>query len=230
LPMNVKGLLGFRIASVDGLCGLIDDVLFDDNEWSIRYLTIPIAPAKSRRKVLLPYGQIRDIESADRTVRIYGYGRNLLYLPPIESDPPVSLQRRIAQDLKTPPFPYFLNGILGYFPFPFFASRTMSQLAVKEDEDDYSPKEFKYNPHLRSSKEVIGYSLGLTDCKWGRIRDIVFDAESGNIGNLIAQGRGVLNGIKLSLPVAIIKEIDWATQTVKAYVDKITALRIRLMA
>lgn len=226
MPMNVKGLLGFRIASVDGLCGLIDDVLFDDNKWSIRYLTVPIALAKSSRVVLVPYGQIRDIESTDRTVRIYGYGRDLRYLPSIESDPPVSLHRRMAQNLKTPTFPYFFNGILGYFPFPFIAARMCNQKVTGENEYDISHKEPQYDPHLRSSKEVIGYSLGLTDCKWGRIRDILFDKESGKIRNLIARDRGISSEIKLSLPIGIIKEIDWATRTVKAYVDKITAMRI----
>jgi len=51
---NLKDMKKFGVLAHDGEIGEVDDVLFDEKSWLIRYLVIGPGPGKGWRKVLVP--------------------------------------------------------------------------------------------------------------------------------------------------------------------------------
>ncbi|HVO40375.1 MAG TPA: hypothetical protein VMV03_15190 [Spirochaetia bacterium] len=50
---SVRGLRGAVIAAVDGTVGVTEQVFFDDDRWTVRYLVVRIGGSFSSRRVLV---------------------------------------------------------------------------------------------------------------------------------------------------------------------------------
>jgi hypothetical protein len=61
---------GYCIASAEDIVGDIEDFLFDDESWAVRYLIVDLRNGSPGRKVLLRAERAREVDWTERIVRI----------------------------------------------------------------------------------------------------------------------------------------------------------------
>lgn len=53
MERNINSLIGFSMEALDGEIGKVDELYFDDQTWTIRYLIVETGSWLSGRKVLI---------------------------------------------------------------------------------------------------------------------------------------------------------------------------------
>ncbi|MDF1515963.1 MAG: hypothetical protein P1S60_19300, partial [Anaerolineae bacterium] len=90
-------------------------------------------------------------------------------------------------------------------------------LVQKEKEADAEDEDQESNPHLRSSHEVIGYSLHAMDGDMGQIDDFIADDEMWGIRYLVV----ALKNTKRILSPQWVHKVNWTRQRVTVELEKI---------
>ena len=109
---SLKALKGYHLGAVDGELGWVDDTLFDDETWYVRYLVAKTGSWLFGRKVLILRHALGEVDWATRTIRIMLTQAQLKGAPDLATDAPVSRQQE--HELLT----HF-----GYTPYWAFSQR-----------------------------------------------------------------------------------------------------------
>jgi hypothetical protein len=133
--------------------------------------------------------------------------------PHISTDEPVS--RQIETDLHTYYgwTPYWRRGLPPFGLGAAAAAETLARAAKEKDEKD----EQKGDPHLRSTREVIGYHIQARDGEIGHVEDFVIDDEAWFIRYLVIDTRNWLPGRKVTLAPTWAEQVSWFER--KVHVD-----------
>jgi uncharacterized protein YrrD len=182
-------LVGDTIAATDGVIGKIDEVYFDDRAWRVRYLVVDTGGWLEGRKVLLSPESIDRARSSEAAVAVALSREQVEHSPGADSDMPVS--RQYEEALAR----YYGHPLYWAPPEPFERKATQSS--------------------LRSSDEVIGYSIQAADGPIGHVEDLVMDDENWSIADLLVDTRNWLPGKKLMIPPAAVEDIDWKRREVR---------------
>ena len=67
---SFKKVNGYRIEATDGAMGDIEDVLFDDEDWSVRYLVVDTSKFLPSKDVYVPRDAVREVDWEYSTVRL----------------------------------------------------------------------------------------------------------------------------------------------------------------
>jgi hypothetical protein len=116
--------------------------------------------------------------------------------PHIHADQPVS--RQMEGDL------YGYYGWLPYWHAGAYAAAVAASASSEQDGD----------PHLRSTKQVIGYHIQATDGEIGHVEDFVFDDETWTIRYLVVNTQNWLPGKSVLVSPQWVKEVSWAERKV----------------
>ncbi len=215
--LSIKEILRFKFITAVGEYGAIQDILFDDCQWQVKYLVLA-APVRGKlTNILIPFICIGKLNLAEKAVHYLRPPKRLMIHKPIELDPPVSLQHRHSQPG---------NQIIFLYPNPGFQwgfSPILGGMISSYDNDRSEPSKDRtssYNPHLRSSKEVIGYRTEFRNGKSGRICDFLIDSLTATIQACVIRMGIIKRVVKAVLPVSQIFEISYETSSVKFLVDK----------
>jgi hypothetical protein len=92
---NVKSIKKFGIKATDGEMGTIDDLLFDDEQWTTRYLVADTMKWLPGRKVLVSPMITNQINAADENVNVSLDKETIKNSPDIDTDRPVSRQHEM---------------------------------------------------------------------------------------------------------------------------------------
>jgi uncharacterized protein YrrD len=101
---NLTALRGDVLLASDGDMGLVDDVYFDDERWSVRYLVVDTGHVMPERRVLIAPGAIVPGRPDDKVIRVRLTRHEVERSPDVATALPValqydlSLQRRAASD------------------------------------------------------------------------------------------------------------------------------------
>lgn len=162
---NVEHLYGTTIAAMDGEIGVVDDFLFDDETWELRYVVANTGSWLFGRQVLLsPYAFLRrefgsaDLESGLLHVNLTR--KQVEESPSIEEHQPVS--RQYEEDYHRYygwPTYWGGGGVGDLGAFPVVIPPPVAEVTEFEERDN----------HLRSMKEVTGYHVQATDEEVGTV-------------------------------------------------------------
>lgn len=61
---------GFHIVAADGEIGHVDDFLFDERDWTVRYLVVDTSNWIGGRAVLIATTALETIDAAERKIRV----------------------------------------------------------------------------------------------------------------------------------------------------------------
>ena len=138
---KAKDLYGFSIEATDGNMGKVDNFLFEDTTWKIRYLVVETGTWLPDRKVLIPPESLCPPNAQMSIFPVKLTRKQVSDSPDIDTDKPVSLQHQVALDTyyQSVPLPM---GTIG-------ASVMPATLAMPKDQP--SDDEKQYDPHLRST-------------------------------------------------------------------------------
>ncbi len=93
---SVKELYGYSVLSRDGMLGTVDELLFDDEEWVVRYLVVDISDLILNRRVLISTEAVEWVDDRERGIKLKLAGDTILDSPELNNDMPVSRQYEAA--------------------------------------------------------------------------------------------------------------------------------------
>jgi hypothetical protein len=201
---SLKELQGYTIRAVDGDIGRVHGFYFDDLKWIIRYLVVDTGTWLPGRLVLLSPTALGRADGKSFVLPISLSKSQVENSPPIEADQPVSRQKESE-----------LHRYYGWHPY---WSGTAVGLAVHAKQlEEENIEEGWGDPHLRSSREVIGYHIQARDGEIGHVEDFIADDDAWMVRYMVIDTHNWLPGKKVLIVPAWAKEIDWVEK--KVHID-----------
>ena len=107
---SVSGMRGFTIHATDGDMGSVDEFLFDDEQWTIRYLVVNTGGWLSGRLVLVSPIAFRSVDWDRETFDVALTRQQVEQSPSIATDQPVSRQQE-EEYSRYYGYPYYWDGL-----------------------------------------------------------------------------------------------------------------------
>lgn len=191
---SVKELHGYPILASDGEIGKVDEFYFDDEEWRIRYLVVDIGKWLSGQRVLISPAVLGQPNQMTHVLPVTLTQEQVNDSPDIDQDKPVSRQPKIE----------YWPG-LGIPTNPGVAGLYAAAQSVADKDEEHKP-----DPHLRSTREVIGYHIQARDGQIGHVEDFIVDDETWKIRYLVVNTRNWLPGKKVLVEPRWVDRVSWA--------------------
>lgn len=199
-----QSLRGRTVRARDGEEGVVDDVLFDERNWSLLHVVVKVGSWLTHRKVLLAPDRIVGLDRESGQMNVALDTREVRAAPGMETCPPRSRQRTIA----------YLDAYRRWLPW----GRTpgvspLATQAIGRRGFDESRREVHH--YTRSAREVVGYGLEASDGPAGRVTDLVVDDENWRVPYLAASVRFPLPGTERLIESDAVRDIDLAERLVR---------------
>ncbi|MFW6154241.1 MAG: PRC-barrel domain-containing protein [Planctomycetota bacterium] len=194
--------MGFALQATDGRIGKVKDMYFDDQTWAIQYLVADTGGWLTGRKVLIsPRSAVGEGDWDAEVLPVSLTRGQIENSPPISEDEPVSrrAQTRLGEYYN---WGAYWSGYLG--PVPPAVPRPPD-----EEERRAAAEDTEADPHLRSVKEVTGYTIEARDGEIGHVEDFVVQTDGWVLRYMIADTRNWLPGRKVLVACAWLLEVDW---------------------
>jgi uncharacterized protein YrrD len=215
---SVDQIIGSTVLAAEGDCGIVRDILFDDSTWIVRYLVVKAG--EGSRGFLLPFDHIYGIDTDRRIARFSRASDGRQLRTPLDKHPPVSRQHQLAlrQQVSSPDHDYdfawdpFYDLPANYL---ILGNRERSRSGAAETVPNGS-----FDPHLRSSREVIGYRVEALHGRVGRIQDILLDTGVRSVRFFVISWRHLWRHLRMKLAVAEVRDISWPLMRVSIGMEK----------
>ena len=214
--MSVKEMRGHLFVARDGEIGKVNDLYFDDDQWTVRYLVDKTGFLG--RQVLIAPVAITEINNDQEMIRVN------LTREQIEDSPPLDREKPLSRDLETKiiehyRWPAYLGGAdalseAGYtqsaapHPLSWSVKRTIAR------DPDYE------GPNLHSSVNVIGYKIATNNGDLGAVEDLLVDDKTWEIRYLLIETQKAMNSKKLLIDPEWIDWISWKQKRVSVSMDR----------
>jgi len=201
--IKAKTLKGYKLNSLDGEIGKVEEFYFDDHHWTIRYLIAETGGWLTGWQVLISPYALTAVNKEEKYISINLTKKRIEDSPLLESDKPVSRQ--------------YEESYYGYYGQPLYwgggfmwGASPYIENGLNLRTDGYVPKNKKWNSNLRSTNVVRGYNIRATDGDIGHIDDFIIDDETWAIRYLIIDTKNWWSGKKVLISPKWIERIDWA--------------------
>ncbi|MGF1621093.1 MAG: PRC-barrel domain-containing protein [Rhodomicrobiaceae bacterium] len=198
-------LRSFSIAASDGEIGSVDDLLFDDESWRIRWLVLSTGGWINERQVLLPPHSLGKPDLAAHTIPVGLTREQIRNSPELDSDAPLS--RQVERQI------YDYYGWKAYW-----TSSSVPPLATGVPDVDPSPPsvrdlEIPGQPILRSLKEVKGYYIRASNGDIGHVDGfLIEDLEA--VRYLVIDTKNWWPGKKVLISARWVQDVSWTRQQI----------------
>lgn len=207
---STKELRGYTIRALEGDIGRVHEFYFDDLAWIVRYLVVDTGRWLPGRKVLLWPGVLEQPDWETQSLPVGLTKEQVENSPPISFDEPVSRQMEADLHAYYGWAPYWRLGMPVGGPSPATPGEGVAGVA---EEAQKGPSD----PHLRSTREVIGYHIQARDEEAGHVDDLIVDDKAWYIRYLVVDTRNWLPGRKVLVAPAWADQVNWVLR--KVYVD-----------
>ena len=211
----IERLIDYSIEAKDGDIGNVEDLYFDDESWTIRYLVVKTGNWFSGRKVL-----ISPIAIGKRTGR-YGTFPVALTMEQVKNSPDIDTEKPVSRqqeaELATY-YPWQNYWGTGFYPAALWgvipSTPSINAAMIREPKIVKHPNE---DLHLRSCHKVTGYHIHASDGDIGHVNDFIMDDQTWQIAYLVIVTHNWLGGKKVMVPVLHIQRVQWEDS--KVFVD-----------
>lgn len=172
---RIHEIEGFKIHASDGEIGRVASLLFDDELWAVRYALVDTGPWIFGKSVLVSPVHVKTIDFDNHEVRVDLTRDQVKESPQVATHEPVSRakERQFHQYYRIPVY-WGGTGLWGTQMYPTFMPGVNY---VNESVEKLSAGTSREN-HLRSSREVRGYSLEAEDGRVGKVSDMLMEEDS----------------------------------------------------
>jgi uncharacterized protein YrrD len=169
-------IYGLRLLAQDGALGHVDDILFDDRNWMVRYLVATTGVWLIGRRVLVPRPAIKGVDSwGAEGVEVDLTTKQIEESPDLKSAEPLTRAfERATYDHYGWPLYWNVEGVAG---------------GAQEQERDSVTEN-----HLQSCRDVDSYHVHATDGEIGHVSDLIFDEATWQVRYLVVDTRNWLPG------------------------------------
>lgn len=224
----VHDLQQYTIRATDGDIGRVDRFLFDDQQWTVRYLVVDTGQWLPGRRVLIAPRAVSGVDTKDRTIALDLTKAKIHDSPDLDADKPVSRQQEA--DLHSYyGYPSYWGQVGGPGSWAAWAhppgavapavpyAESPEQAAGTSGSDQTARDASEGDPHLRSTREVAGYHIEATDGAIGHVKDFVADDGTWTIHYLVIDTSNWIGGRNVLLSRDWVSRVEWATS--KVHVD-----------
>lgn len=202
---NVKDLRGFAIHATDGVIGEVDDLYFDDEDWTVRYLIVDTGGWLSGRKVLISPYAIGVPSWEDRQLPVRLTKAQVEGSPDIDTQKPVSRQHE-AHYSSYYGYPYYWGseGLWGLGTYPGILP---ADVPAETGKPGPQPSD---DAHLRSCRELGGYHIQALDGDIGHVEDMLVDDRTWAIRYLTVDTSNWWGGHLVLISPQWVDEVSWS--------------------
>jgi uncharacterized protein YrrD len=211
---SVRELRGTALVATDGPIGDVYDVYFDDHEWIVRYYVVDTGKWLPGRKVLIPPHVVRPPLPDSLALPVDLTREQVRNSPDIDTERPIERQAELSLHEHYGWEPYWIP----IPPAPLMPVRSVGDAA--EAERQATSGQLGGDPHLRSGREVSGYSLEAADGEIGHISDLLLDDQTARIRYAVVDTRNWLPGKHVLIAPQWIREVRWADATAVVNVER----------
>jgi len=235
---GVKGLHGDSLKARDGEIGSVDEVLFDDEHWTVRYLVADTGGWLFGRKVLISTVALAAVDWEQRILNVNLTREQIENSPGVGTHEPVSRQWE-ADYHDYYAWPYYWGGMglntgLGFsgglglsavgYPGALLPSAEGDARRSQEKADErargHQSARDRGDVHLRSTREVTSYGIAARDGHLGHVEDFIVDDETWKIRYLAVDTNNWWLGKKVLLPLDWIGQANWPDRTVTVEITR----------
>ena len=221
---SASSINGYALAASDGKIGTISDLLFDDQNWLVRWLVVETGNWLSGRKVLLPSSALAHLSAERKECAIK------LTMQQIKDSPDVDTNRPVSRQIETNVYDYYgyspywysgigysggfgyMGGLGGAIPISPESRRREQAIAdAQHDNDDV---------HLRSVVAVTGHHIHANDGEIGHVENFLIEDADWSIRYLVVDTKNWWPGKKVLISPWSVKDIDWGNRLVNINVDR----------
>ncbi len=199
--INSKTVSGYKLDSLDGEIGRVEEFLFDDQYWTIRYLVANTGGWLSGRQILISPRALVAVETAKESIAVKLTQQEIEGSPPLASEKPVSRQ--------------FEESYYEYYGWPMYwtdhAMWGNASIIPQGRLGVIAPAEPKkdFDLHLRSTHAVNGYHIQAQDGEIGHVEDFVIDDQTWAIRYLVVSTQNWWPGKKVLISPPWIDKVSW---------------------
>jgi hypothetical protein len=200
---SLKELMNYRLQAMDGTIGSVDDFLFDDRKWTVRYLVANTGGWLKGRLVLIAPKSLKAPDWQSNHFPVDLSRRQIEESPSILNDAPLARQKEmeLAQHYNWPVY-WAIDGLGGFGAAPIVTP-------IEPPPEGAKPAQEVGNHHLRSVREVRGYRIHAKDGDIGHVDDLIVEDDKWVIRYMVVDTRNWLPGRKVLLAVDWINEVRW---------------------
>lgn len=209
-------LKGATVAGIDGDIGVVDEVLIDDEQWQVRYLSVKTRQWPSERRALIPPDAIRRDRSSDARLEVGLMRDEVLEGPVFDLDKPLSRRQELACAAYYGHAPYWEAGL----------APVGTALGDHQSEADVGHHVVSGDRHVHSSRQIVGYAMSTQDGQIGKVEDLLIDEESWTVQQLVVDTTRWLPGGHIAVPAVLARSVDAEHEVVRVDADKATIDRL----
>jgi len=206
---KAKTLKGYRLDSLDGEIGKVQEFYLDDRHWVVRYLVANTGTWLTDRQVLISPHALGAIIGEEQHIEVALTKKQIEDSPLWLIDKPVSRQ--------------FEESHYAYYGWPTYWHSSPQRGGYPDPTHDGEQLEKSdqgmegWDSHLRSTDAVRGHYVQGTDGEIGHVEDFVIDNETWTIRYLIVDTRNWWPGKKVLVSPQWIERVSWSES--KAFVN-----------
>ncbi len=205
--LTLDRLTGYQIEATDGVIGHVAGVYFDDERWVVRYLIIKTKGWPGTHKVLLAPNTLGKPDPLFGTISSGLTTQQVEDSPSVDPDSPLSRHQASWFD------DYYNQARAAR---GLWEGRGLSALPTEPSNDQPSD----VDPHLRSSRELVGCRLHSIDAQLGHVEDLVIDDEGWVIRYLAVDTTNWRPGGHVLIPPRWVDGVRWAERLVDLRLTK----------
>lgn len=228
-----KDIHGYRIDATDGELGEVDEFLFKDGDWVVRYLVVDTHKwLAGGQSVLISPIAIQEVKHDDKSISVALTKEEVKNRPGVESVKTVSRKEEVKLNQHFGWGSYWLMAEAqenletgshhgrkpwGGFKLPGFLHGRLSEQHSARSADDASEE-----PHFRATSEVRRYNVNALDGYIGYIKSFLLDDQTWEIHYIVVDTNVLEPGKKILMTPDWIKGINWNDHEVSVQLEKAT--------
>jgi hypothetical protein len=220
---NASAIKGYAIAASDGRLGTVNDFLFDDGSWMVRWLVVDTGTWLSDRKVLLPPLVLGHLHPTNHEFPVRLTKQQVKDSPEIDCDRPVSRQMETHVYDYYGWYPYWGSGLyMGGYSYAGGMMAGPGAMESRRRQRDFADthRDDDGDPHLRSTEAVTGYHIHASDGEIGHVENFLVDDTDWSIHYLVVDTKNWWPGKKVLISPRSAQTVDWKDRLVSLNVDR----------
>ena len=198
---KVKTLKGYKLKSLDGELGKVEEFYFDDHYWTIRYLVADTGNWLTGRQVLISPYALGLVNKEEQYLTVDLSKKQIEGSPSLNSDKPVSRQSEDTY-YEYYGWPMYWNGgyMWGHYP------------SIERDREKWkrtNPGGKAWDAHLRSTDDVDGHHIQAADGEIGHVEDFFVEDDTWAIRYLVVDTQNWWPGKKVLISPKWIERVSW---------------------
>ncbi|WP_078553010.1 PRC-barrel domain-containing protein [Bacillus alkalicellulosilyticus] len=216
-------LAQYSIEAKDGSIGKVEDVYFDEENWTIRYLVVNTNPWLPGRKVLITPISIEKVDTLLRQVYVDLTKEQVKESPDADTEKPVSKKfERKLLDYYGYPYYWHGQGVWGGQPSPRLLMNVPQYAGMRDghnEDDDSSDDRI-----LHSGKELTGsfngYSIRTKGESFGQVVDFIIEDETWKVRYFLVEMKKWMPSKEVILSPNWIESIVWENKEIQMGITK----------